>query len=222
MLNYLAGHGINTRIFPAVDGSALDVAQLQRQGIYDDALAHQKFSRSLSQNEIACALSHLNIHRKMVDENIAMAMVLEDDALFGPEIVKRVSGALSEAPPDWDILQLSHNCDEHVGLTENLVRFPSNRRMPVGSAGYLIRKTGAEKMLANGFPICYPADSLFGRSHRWGMVLYGFAPPAVIQNAVFPTQIYAAPSWGIRLTQALKQGLVSAFGNLARAFGGSR
>jgi GR25 family glycosyltransferase involved in LPS biosynthesis len=220
MLNYLSGHGIEARIFPAVDGAALDVAQLQRQGIYDDEVAHQKFNRSLSPAEIACTLSHLNIHRKMVGENISMALVLEDDAMFGPRIVSRVSGALSEAPPDWDVLQLSHNCEEYVGLTENLVRFPSNTRMPVGSAGYLIRKGGAEKMLANGFPICYPADSLMGRSHRWGVVLYGFAPPVVVQNAVFPTQIYTPSSWRIRLTQALKQALVSAFGSLARAFGG--
>jgi glycosyl transferase family 25 len=222
MLNYLAGHGIEARVFPAVDGAKLDVAQLARQGIYYDALAHRKFSRSLSPNEIACTLSHLNLHRTMVEENIAMAMVLEDDAMFGPRIASRVGGALSEAPPDWDLLQLSHNCEEFVGFTENLVRFPSDKRMPVGSAGYLIRTSGAEKMLANGFPICYPADSLIGRSHRWGVTVYGFAPPAVVQNAVFPTQIYASSRWGIRVTQSVKHGLVSVFSSIARALAGSR
>lgn len=222
MVKYLAAQGIDARIFPAVDGSKLDVAQLQRQGIYDEALAHQKFSRALSANEIACTLSHLNIHRTMIDENISMALVLEDDAMFAPRIVSRVSGALSEPPTGWDVLQMSHNCEEYVGVSENLVRFPSNTRMPVGSAGYLIRRTGAEKMLANGLPICYPADSLLGRSHRWGVVLYGFAPSAVVQNAVFPTQIYASPNWGVRLTQAVKQVFVSVSGNIAKVLSGSR
>jgi glycosyl transferase family 25 len=222
MIKYLAGHGIDARIFPAVDGSRLDVAGLQREGIYDDAVSHQKFSRSLSRNEIACTWSHLRIHRTMVEENIPIAMVLEDDAVFVPDITARVCGALAEAPPDWDILQLSHNCEEHVEMTKNLVGFPAKTRMPVGSAGYLIRKTGAEKMLANGFPICYPADSLMGRSPRWGVVLYGFAPPVVLQNAIFPTQIYARSTWSIRLTQSLKQCLVFVFGKIAQAFGGSR
>jgi len=222
MINYLKGHGVVARIFPAVDGSKIDVAEVQRQGIYDDALAHQKFSRSLSKNEIACTLSHLNIHRMMIENDIAMAMVLEDDAMFAPEISNKLRNALAEAPEDWDLLQLSHNCQEHVECTKHLVKFPSNTRMPVGSAGYLIRKSGAEKMLGNGFPICYPADSFFGRSPRWGVVLYGFAPPVITQNAIFPTQIYSPPSWGVRVTQFLKQGFVSVFGTIAKALGGSK
>jgi glycosyl transferase family 25 len=222
MINYLAGHGLQARIFPAVDGSRLDLGQLQQQGIYDDGLAHQRFSRSLSRAEVACTLSHLNIHRTMIDEGIPRAMVLEDDAMFAPEIVRRLRGALSEAPVDWELLQLSHNCDEYERLADNLVRFPSNTRMAIGSAGYLIRRSGAEKMLAHGLPICYPADSLMGRSPRWGVALFGLAPSAVVQNAIFPTQIYERSSWSIKVTQFVKQALVSIFGGLARAFGGSK
>ena len=222
MIKYLAGHGIPASIFPAVDGAKLDVADLQQQRVYDDQLANTKFSRSLSRAEIACTLSHLNIHRKMVDEDIPMAMVLEDDAMFGPEIENRLAGALSEAPSNWDILQMSHNCDEHVPLSANVVRFPSTERMPVGSAGYLIRKSGAEKMLAHGLPICYPADSLMGRSPRWGVVLYGFAPPAVVQNAIFPTQIYTSSRWKVRVTQQVKRGLVALFDGIGRMTGGAK
>jgi len=219
ILNYLRGYGIGARIFPAVDGAKLDVQELERQRIYDDALAHQKFSRSLSCAEIACTLSHLGIYRRMVDDDIPMAMVLEDDAMFVPDITSRVSGALSEAPTDWHMLQLSHHCEEYEPLTANLVRFPSKSRMPVGSAGYLIRKSGAEKMLDNSFPVCYPADSLIGRSHRWGLVVYGFAPPVVVQNSVFPTQIYAHTNWRIKLIQRLKQALVSVSDGIARGMG---
>ena len=77
-------------------------------------------------------------------------------------------------------------------------------------------------MLANAFPICYPADSLMGRSPRWGVVLYGLAPSVVIQNAVFPTQIYVRPGWALKLKQILKHGLLAVFGSIAKAFGSSR
>jgi GR25 family glycosyltransferase involved in LPS biosynthesis len=158
----------------------------------------------------------------MVEENISLALILEDDAVFAPEASRRICGALAEAPADWDVLQLFHSCDEYVPITEHLVRFPSHSRMPVGSAGYLIRQAGARKMLSSGFPVCYPADSFIGRSYRWGITIYGFVPPAIMQNAIFPTQIYERTNWGIRITQSFKQGLVSVFGVIARVLRRSR
>jgi len=222
ILNHLRGYGIDARIFPAIDGKTLDVQELMRQGIYDDALAHRKFSRSLSCAEIACALSHLGVYRQIVADDMPMALVLEDDAMFAPGITNRIRGALSEAPADWQILQFFHDCEECEPITPNLVRFPSNSRMPVGAAGYLIRKAAAEKMLNVGLPVCYPADSLIGRSHRWGLVMYGFWPPAIVQNSVFPTQIYAHTTWRIKFTQRLKQALVSVSDGIAKGVGRSR
>jgi glycosyl transferase, family 25 len=222
IVNYLATYGLDARIFPAVDGSALDLAELQRRRIYDDAVAHERFDRSLSRGEIACTFSHLNIFQKMVDEDIPMAMVLEDDAIFAPGAESRLCDALAEAPADWEVLQLSTESRGYVPVTDNVGRFPSPTQLPVGSAGYLIRKAGAVKMLAHGFPIAFPADSFVGRASRWGVVLYGLAPSAIVQNAVFPTQIYNSPSAALKLKQALKQGLVSISGGVARAFRGTR
>lgn len=216
MLNYLDGLGIDAQIFPAVDGTKLNIDELQRQGIYNDALAHEKFSRSLSCAEIACTLSHLSVYRKMVDENIPMAMILEDDAMFSEGGTDRLSSALREVPPGWEVLQLHYNCKEHVHITDNLVRFPAKTRMPIGAAGYLMRNTGAKKMLANGFPVCYPADSLLGRSPRWSVVLYGLAPPVIVQNSIFPTQIYPTTKWIDKLRYVVKQGIVSALANITR------
>ncbi len=222
MLKYLGGHGVSARIFPAIDGATMDIAKLEQQGIYDDAISHKKFSRSLSAAEIATTLSHLSIHRLMIDENIPVAMVLEDDAMFVPGVATKVGNALRDAPPDWEVLQLYHDCHECVAVTRDLVQFPSSKRMPVGAAGYLIRKSGAEKMLANGIPICYPADSLMGRSPRWGVVLYGFMPPVVVQNSIFPTQIYSHTSLRGKTMQLVKTGLVMAISRLARLLRGSR
>ena len=222
IVNYLGSYGLDARIFPAVDGSALDLLELQRLRIYDDAVSHEKFDRSLSKSEIACTFSHLKIFQKMVDEDIPMAMVLEDDAIFAPGAEARLRDALAEAPADWEVLQLSHESRGYVPVTDNVVRFPSPSQLPVGSAGYLIRKTGAVKMLSHGYPIAFPADSFVGRAARWGVVLYGLAPSVIVQNAVFPTQIYNSPSAALKLKQALKQGLVSVSSGIARALRGTR
>jgi glycosyl transferase family 25 len=216
MLNYLEELNFDAHIFPAVDGSKLNIDELQRQGVYNDTLAHEKFSRSLSCAEIACTLSHLGVYRKMVDGSIPMAMILEDDAMFSERGTDRLSSALREVPADWDVLQLHYNRKEHVHVTDNLVTFPAKTRMPVGSAGYLIRNGGAKKMLANGLPVCYPADSFLGRSPRWGVVLYGLAPPVIDQNSLFPTEIYPRNKGIDKLRYVVKQGIVSALANITR------
>lgn len=222
ILKYLDRHGIAARIFPAVDGTNLDLTALQARGIYDDALAHQKFDRSLRQVEVATTWSHLKIHQAIVDENIAMALVLEDDALFEPNIVERVSRALVEAPPDWEVLQMFHTCSERTRVGNELVRFPAVTALPVGAAGYLMRLAGARKMVTGGFPICYPADSMMGRCHRWGVVMYGFDPPALTQNAIFPTQIYVRSTWLLKIKHLVKHIIVSATGLVAKVLGSPR
>ena len=84
MLNYLAGHGIEARIFPAVDGANLMSRRCSAKASMM-TLSHIRNSAvRYLRTEIACTLSHLNIYRKIVDENIPMAMVLEDDAMFVP------------------------------------------------------------------------------------------------------------------------------------------
>lgn len=215
MVSYLSGLGIEARIFPAVDGSKLDVALSEEQGLYSEKLTNQKFSRSLSRNEIACTLSHLGVCRKMVDESIPMALVLEDDAMFQPGIRNLIQQALSEAPEDWDLLQLTYSCKGYEQISAHLVKFPSDASLPVGAAGYIIRKSGAEKMLEAGLPVCYPADSLIGRSQRWGVKLYGTYPAMITINTSFPTQIQERHGLTGNLKFYLKKAIVSVFSLLS-------
>ena len=42
----------------------------------------------MTKGEIGCALSHLKIYQKTVDEDIPYALILEDDTLFDTEFPK--------------------------------------------------------------------------------------------------------------------------------------
>src|SRR5688572_28834700 len=68
MDEHLRQRGFRMDVFPAVDGRTLDIAELEKAGIYDDALAHKKFARSLSPSEIGATLSHLRVCEKVVSE----------------------------------------------------------------------------------------------------------------------------------------------------------
>jgi glycosyl transferase, family 25 len=210
MERYLASLGITLRILPAVDGSKLDLEQLARDGVYVDAVAHEKFSRSLSPSEIGATLSHLSACRTIVDENLPVAVVLEDDVTFIDGVAEVVRSALQAAPPDWDVLQLYYWCKDTYAIAPSVVGFNNKACLPVGCLGYVMRQSGARKMLESSYPICYPADSLMGRSPRVGVTLYGVSPSVITLegNLIFPTELRTKRTGAARVRLWLKQAIV--------------
>ena len=67
---------MNYEITEAIDGKELpdDLSE-----VYDEKTAKQ-IHRVLKKTEVACALSHINIARKIIEQNIEYAIILEDDA----------------------------------------------------------------------------------------------------------------------------------------------
>lgn len=190
ILNYLKEFGIDAKIHDAVEGNKLNISELESSNIYDDEAAHQAFSRSLTMPEIGTALSHIGVYKEILDLNIDRALVLEDDVMFQEGAVRKIEALLEEVPDDWDIIQLYYRCKDYEEITGNVVRFLSKTCIPVGAPGYIIRNTGAKKLLDNAYPIRYPSDSLIGRSPRWGTSVYGSLPQLVILNNLFPTEIH--------------------------------
>ncbi|WP_191939643.1 glycosyltransferase family 25 protein (plasmid) [Pantoea agglomerans] len=47
---------------------------------------------ALSCGEVGCALSHINIYRRITSEDIPLALILEDDALIDYRSVEIMSG----------------------------------------------------------------------------------------------------------------------------------
>lgn len=211
-LQRLADLGLKGEVFPAVEGKMLDVKELEKTGIYNDALAHEKFSRSLSMAEIGCSLSHLRLYQKLLDENIDVAIVLEDDAMFIDGAGERLLTLLEGLPEDWDLVQLIYECEDYSIAAAGVVKFLSKSCMPVASAGYFIRRSGARKLLEEGYPIRYPADSFIGRSPRWGTNVYGAQHRLVKINNIFPSEIYQGRTLKSKLGNTVKAAFVRLLG----------
>ena len=77
--------GLDAERFSAIYGKNL--SQVEVADCYDPALNQKKFRRPLSPGEIGCYLSHRTLWQRMVDENIAMAFILEDDIDLEPEFL---------------------------------------------------------------------------------------------------------------------------------------
>ena len=107
---HLQQHGLSHEIIDAVDGRELSEAQIA--AVYSLEKTMQHIKRPLSKGEIACALSHFSIWQKMCDEDIAEAIIIEDDAVLHENFMAKVQEAKKILPQDWQILLLGYS--EHT------------------------------------------------------------------------------------------------------------
>jgi glycosyl transferase family 25 len=80
--------GVSFEFFDAVEGRALCREEIESE--YDESAVKRNIDRTLSANEIGCTISHRRIYRKMIEEGIERACILEDDILIDhdfPEIL---------------------------------------------------------------------------------------------------------------------------------------
>lgn len=88
----LSSYGLPFEFHTAVDGrKGLDEtynALVDRPKLYHNA------NRQVADGEIACALSHHEIYTRIVTENLAGAIILEDDAIIGDDFADFVAKGL--------------------------------------------------------------------------------------------------------------------------------
>jgi glycosyl transferase family 25 len=181
----LDGLNIPYSIASAVHGASLSEQELAY--VYDRDKAITLFNRELSRGEIGCALSHVGVYRKMVDENIPYALILEDDA-------KSLDSGLAAI---LDKLSLAYSADEPVVvLLSHVQRYDANKKTEldsahyvyeayrgVGAHGYFITKAAAKALADNLFPAYVVAD-------KWEY----FQEKFITVNALVPYVIGLAPA----------------------------
>lgn len=140
----------------AVDGRALSPQELEVA--YDEARAVRTCGRPLSLPEIGCALSHRRVYEIIAQRNLAAALVLEDDAEFGPELSEFPFWTLESG---FDVISLY----TFSGLIRNR---PHARRGAFAlhrgagrvdnTVAYVISAAGAARLAAATYPIRSVAD----------------------------------------------------------------
>ncbi len=183
---YITAHlhelGLPFELIEAVDGWSLTPQQLAAAYSAERAITYMR--RELAPGEVGCSLSHLKLYRRMVDENIDEALILEDDVIIHPdffEIIKRKT----LFPEDWELMLLYHGGGpvsfwrrQRLYQRYQCVKFAG---VAYGGLGYLIRRSAAQKLLSIAYPICVPMDHLTGGGIRTGVRLYGVNPPCMQQ-----------------------------------------
>lgn len=148
--------GVSFERFAGVDGKELSPSRKRQEtGRIRSWLA----KGGLNDGEIGCALSHIYIYKKMVEEAIPIALVLEDDVLYLGDVkkaIKVVEDFVDVERPQ--VFQLTYIVDgERVLVTDQEKCFPISGGMFTSS--YIITLAAASALIRQNYPVIMPADA---------------------------------------------------------------
>jgi glycosyl transferase family 25 len=213
--SYIEGHlralGLSAHRIEAVDGRVLADDEGAVRTWYDDQVARDSFSRSLSLPEIGCARSHVRAYEYVREHELEMALIIEDDARLEPEVAVKLEAVLAEIPEDWGVVQLRYDVSAYEPLGEHSVQFNVDEQLPVAATAYLVNGKAIDAILEKAFPLRYPADSFVGRLPRWGVKVYGTRPQLAGINNIFPSAIQGRRNLKFALSNAVKSVILKVF-----------
>ncbi len=153
VLRRAAALGLEVEIVEAMDGAAMSDVEIA-------GAAENWPACCMTKGVVACALSHLKIYRKMVDENIALALVLEDDALPQPDLATVLEDAAAAIDGDTAKVLLLSSHYYHPQPLATLRGGRAIHEFADGSQGhaYVLNRKAAEALHANLRPVVWEAD----------------------------------------------------------------
>lgn len=187
MENILRNIPIDYEFFHAVYGKNVE----NIENIYDEKKALKIAKRSLNLGEIGCALSHRAIYKKMIEENIPQALIMEDDITFLPHFFE-VYTALSKINIGNKIILLGTTSNKFIKkLWKKRLTHSHNMYLVLnnyaGTYGYVIGLKAAEKIYKHSEKIFTAADDwkYYKRLSRLWLV----SPSIIKADEVFPSEI---------------------------------
>ncbi len=156
--NRLDGLGIGFELLDAVDG---------RQGLppeYEsqiDRTETKRFGRLLADADYACALSHINVYRRLVAEGLPYALILEDDAHPTPTLPRYLAGKYYEDAWVTQLYVGSYPYVRWTGAKRLFANHTSHVLAPIlrgGAVAYIVSQEAARFFLDRALPVTSAAD----------------------------------------------------------------
>ncbi|MEP3247756.1 MAG: glycosyltransferase family 25 protein [Sneathiella sp.] len=183
--------GLEHEFLEAVDGHSFEAHAAPE---YDGKKRRRYFGRDLTAGEIGCLLSHRAVCQKMVDENIPLALVLEDDTYF-KEDLPAVLEALLKTNIAWDMVRFLNWDKIFKGphrILSSLVgdyKLARVQATPGGAYAYVLTRHSAEVMLRFTKKNWLPIDALQGRCWETGLNILVTKPTPAFADFDVPSTI---------------------------------
>jgi len=178
----------------AVYGKDLDKETLSM--VYNKKKSISEFGRELTKGEIGCALSHMNIYKHMIEQNIEKAIVFEDDIYIAQDFSSLLD-TIDNYPNNWELILFGYHkgpeedksvktslrSRQKITAKHTLVRLVETSK---GAHGYLISLRGAKKLMKQLSIIKAPID-LYTNNDKY-INLYAITPRFIRVHDIFGKQ----------------------------------
>jgi len=167
--------GLNYEFFYGVDGTKVDKQYYESKGSIR------------TYGQLGCTLSHVNLYKKIVDENIEMALILEDDCIFNDNF-KNFKMYYDELPDNWEMVYIGYLPMSNIYKSnfKNIfykVQVEKNIKHVCGTHCIIIKKDFAEKMYNFNKDGIYTADGAFTElMKKNNETMYAFVPSMADQD----------------------------------------
>ena len=108
--------GLNFDFFYGVDKQMLDMQELVRENIYNEARAKKmhRHHKGMIIGYIACALSHRMLCQHVVEKGYKRVLIFEDDVMTVHEHLHLLPQAIRELPEDWEMVYFGYAKNEVI------------------------------------------------------------------------------------------------------------
>lgn len=140
------------------------------------------FKRYLSLGEIGCYLSHRECWKKILDEPIDYAIILEDDVKLVADLNEVITCLNYCNLSYWEYLKIGETPIKRIRKTEKTIgkfNFVCYQKLPSGTFAQIVNKTGANKLLQNSQNIYRPVDMDIQFTWKNKIKAFGLLPYSV-------------------------------------------
>lgn len=132
--------------------------------------------------EVGCALSHMKVWRRIIEDEIPWSIVLEDDAEPTDGVIGGLQASLLREfplPDDAEVVFL-HGAD----TPHKAIVIDDNNRLlgGFGNVGYAISLEGAKRAVKASLPMYYPCDFQWWTRAFKGLRMFSFVPDDPIEK----------------------------------------
>lgn len=117
--------------------------------------------RMLKKSELSLAFKHIQIYKRIVENNIKNALILEDDVILINNFVKNFNFYLENNPKDWNIIFIGSGCDLRIPLEKrqkNVTAYLKDHPAGKCTDSYIINLETAKNILNSINKITLPID----------------------------------------------------------------
>lgn len=171
---------IHAERFEAVRWTSLEPEK--QASYYSETLNKKQYHSPLVAGEKGCYASHLLAWQDLLNSDSKAMVVLEDDVKLTDNFVTAI-GSIAQLERPWDMIKLIGREREKVKNHQPLcfgMDLLDYSRVPSLTAGYVISRSGAQKLLSSRRPFGRPIDVDLRYWWENKMQILGVSPPVLV------------------------------------------